>query len=66
MGLREQSLVGCFVEFVFSFSVAHVLLRLSKHFINNFVFPTWACAAGFTNNNSSACVCGVINQSHLA
>ena len=30
----------------FSFSVAQVL-------INNFVFPTWACAAGFNNNNNN-------------
>ena len=37
---------------VFSFSVAQVLVRLRKQFINNFVFPTWACAAGFNNNNN--------------
>ena len=29
-----------------------VLVRLRKKFINNFVFPTWACAAGFNNNNN--------------
>ena len=25
-------------------------MGLRKQFINNFVFPTWACAAGFNNN----------------
>ena len=35
---------------VFSFSVAQVLVVIGKQFINNFVFPTWACAAGFNNN----------------
>ena len=38
--------------FVFSFSVAQVLVGFQKKFINNFVFPTWACAAGFNNNNN--------------
>ena len=51
MGLREQSIVGCFPEFVFLFSVVQVLVGLRKQFINNFVFPTRACAAGFNNNN---------------
>ena len=36
----------------FSFSVAQVLVGLRKPFINNFVFPTWACAACLDNNNS--------------
>ena len=54
MGLREQSIVGCFPEFVFQFSVVQVLVRLRKQFINNFVFPTWACAAGFNNNDDDA------------
>ena len=35
------------------FSVAQVLVGLRKKLINNFVFPTWACAAGFNNNNSN-------------
>ena len=48
-GLREQSIVGCFPEFVFQFSMAQVLVGLWKQFINNFVFPTWVCAAGFNN-----------------
>ena len=26
---------------------------LRKQFINNFVFPTWACTAGFHNNNNN-------------
>ena len=39
MGLMEQSIVGCFLEFVFLFSVVQVLVGLRKEFINNFVFP---------------------------
>ena len=50
MDLREQSIVGCFPEFVFQFSVAQVLVGLRMQFMNNFVFSTWACAAGFNNN----------------
>ena len=50
MGLREQAIVGCFPEFVFS--VAQALLGLRKQFIQNIVFPSWACAAGFNNNNN--------------
>ena len=42
----------CFPEFVFQFSVAQVLVGLRKQ-INNFVFPTWARAAGFNNNNNN-------------
>ena len=53
MGLREPSIVGCFPEFVSQFSVAQVLMGLRKQFINNFVFPTYACAAGFNNNNNN-------------
>ena len=33
MGLREQSIVGCFPEFVFQLSVAHVLVGLRKQFM---------------------------------
>ena len=51
MGLREQSIVGFFPKFVFQLSVEQVLVGLRKQFINNFVFPTWACAAGFKKNN---------------
>ena len=51
MGLREQSIVGCFLELIFQFSVAQVLVGLQKQFINRFIFPTWAYAAGFENNN---------------
>ena len=32
------------------FSVLQVLVGLRKQSINNFVFPTLACAAGFDNN----------------
>ena len=39
MGLMEQSIVFCFPEFVFQFSVALVLVGLRNQFINNFVFP---------------------------
>ena len=46
MGLRELSIVGCFPEFVFHFSVVQVLVWLRKQFLNNLVFPTLACAAG--------------------
>ena len=53
MGLREQSIVGCFLECVFQFFVAQVLVELRKKFINKFVFPTWACAAGFNDNNNN-------------
>ena len=53
MGLREQSIRGCVPEFVFKFSVTQVLVGLRKQFINNFVFATLACAAGFNNNNNN-------------
>ena len=51
MGLREQLIVGCFPEFVFLFSVVQVLVGLCKQFIDYFIFPTCAGAAGFNNNN---------------
>ena len=35
----------------FCFSEVQVLVGLRKQFVNKFVFPTWACAAGFNNNN---------------
>ena len=41
MGLREQSIVGGFPEFVFKFFEAQVLVGLRKQFINNFIYPTW-------------------------
>ena len=45
-GFMVQSTVGCFLELRFlQFSVAQVLVGLRKQFINNFVFPTGACAA---------------------
>ena len=50
MGSGEQSIVGCFSEFLFSFLWYRCLC---KQFMNNFVFPTWACAAGFNNNNKT-------------
>ena len=36
-----------------SFSVEQVLVSLRKQFINNFVFPIWACTANFNNNNNN-------------
>ena len=42
-------MVGCIPEFAYQFSVTQVLVGLRKQFVNNFVFPTWACAAGFNN-----------------
>ena len=53
MDLKEKSIVGCFPEFVFLFSVVQVLVGLRRQFMNNFVFPTWACADGFNNNNKN-------------
>ena len=38
---------------MFSFSLAQVLVRLREQFINNFYFPTGACASGFNNNNNA-------------
>ena len=50
MGSSLQSTVGCFPELCFlQFFVAQVLVGSRKQFINNFVFPTWAGAAGFNN-----------------
>ena len=37
---------------LFFFSAAQGLVGLLKKFISNFDFPTWACAAGFNNNNN--------------
>ena len=31
--------------------MSQVLLGLQKQFMSNFVFSTWACVAGFNNNN---------------
>ena len=36
---------------VFQLSRAQVLLGFLKQFINNIIFPTCACTAGFNNNN---------------
>ena len=51
MGSRVQSTIARFPELCFlKFSVLHVLVGLRKQFINNFVFPARAIAAGFNNN----------------
>ena len=61
MGSRAQSTVDGIPELRFlQFSVAQVHVGLRKQFINNFVFPTWAYAAGFNNNNNE---CGDNNKS---
>ena len=50
MGLREQSTVGCFPELCFlQVSVARCLFGSES----NCWVPTWACAAGFDNNNNN-------------
>ena len=54
MGSREQSTVGFFPELCFlQVSLAQVLVGLRMQFINNFVFSTWACVAGFNNNKNN-------------
>ena len=40
------------VVFFFNFPWRRYNCGLEKHFLNNFVFPVWACAAGFNNNNN--------------
>ena len=68
MGLRKQSIVGCFPEFVFQFSVAQVLVGLCKQFINNFVFLTLACAARYNNidnNNNKININASINMADI-
>ena len=34
----------------FHLFVAQVYVGLRKQFMNNFLFPTWGCAADFNNN----------------
>ena len=54
MGSMVWSTIGCFPELCFlQFSVAQVLVGMRKHFINDFVFSTWTCAAVFNNNNNN-------------
>ena len=65
MGLSEQSIVDCFPEFVFLFSVVQVLVGLRKQFIKNFDFPTWAFPAGFNNNNNNKYVFLVCKNRHF-
>ena len=48
-GVVNRWLLPCVV---FSFSLAQVLVWLRKQFINNFVFPICACAAGLNNTNN--------------
>ena len=61
---RSQVLHWSFVELELcfhQFSVGHVLVGFGQ-FINNFVIPAWACAAGFNNNNNSRCLWGYENN----
>ena len=52
MGSRVQPTVGYFPALRFlDFFVVQVLVGLRKQFTDNFVFPAWACATGFNNNN---------------
>ena len=51
MGLREQSIVGCFPKFFFSVFPCAGACGVGPQFISNF-FPPRACAAGFNNNNN--------------
>ena len=51
MGFKD--ICQSFPEFVFQFSVEQVLLGLRKQLMNNFVFPTRACAVGFNKNNNN-------------
>ena len=63
MGSRVQSTVGCRPELCFiQFAVAQELVGLRKEFINNFVFPTWACAAGFNDDNNNNVLNSTINS----
>ena len=53
MGLREQSIVGCFPELCFSVFRGAGACGVAKVIINSFIFSTWACAAGFNNDNNN-------------
>ena len=58
MGSRVQLTVGCLPELYFlQFSMAQLIVGLQKKFLNNFVFPTCACAAGFNNNKNNNNIC---------
>ena len=62
-GSRVQSTVGCFPELCFlQFALTQVLVGLRKQLMNNFVFPTWACDAGFNNNNNKAEWCFLFSR----
>ena len=47
-----QSTVGCVPELcVLQLSLAQVLVGWGNQLMKNFIFATWACSAGFNNNN---------------
>ena len=48
----ETLLVSSMSSIFFHYFEGVVLVGLQKHFINNFIFKTWACADDFNNNNN--------------
>ena len=50
MGLREQSAVGFFPKWCFFQLLGAGAFGVAKKFVNNFVFPTLTCDAGFNIN----------------
>ena len=58
MGLRKLSIVGCFKEFCFSIFCDAGACGDAKAIYKQFcVITSWACAAGFNNNNNTSNVC---------
>ena len=53
MGLRVQSIVGCFPEFVFPVFRSSGACGAAKAIYKQFFFATWSYAAGFNNNNNN-------------
>ena len=41
------------MELCFSVFRSTSAYMVAKAIINNFIFPTWACDAGFANNNNN-------------
>ena len=46
MGLREQSIVGCFPDLCFSVFRGSGACGVAKATYKQLCFPTWACAPG--------------------
>ena len=54
IGSMGHSRIRCFPELCFiQFPMAQVQVGLQKQFINDFAFPTSACAVGFNNINNN-------------